>query len=210
MPGFLESFKATDPKYYVQSGYEVTQASVTRFALPGWRDGRPVMNATDEQYLDAILQDFREESNLRAQRKGAESESFHPEFWPHLERALADCALRMEARENPNGDSWKEILSLYLRCWASGLNPWALLSAAEILFQQKEHKFARRFADVCSYFPRYWNCQPENQTQFIILSYAMIRDYVPKYGLSDLRDAGTNAFSNELQQDIAELKRKHA
>jgi len=155
MAGILESVFGGDPKQYVQSGYELTQHLVSQFSLQGWVNGRPSMSVTDERYLDEILDSFREGSNSEARRKGAESSSYHPEYWAYIERAMTDCALRMEAIENPDGEPWSVLVSTYLKAWASGLNPWAMLGVADILFGQGEVRLARRAIDVSALFPRY-------------------------------------------------------
>jgi len=68
--GILGGVFGGDPKQYVQDGYELTQLLVHEFSLPGWVNGRPSTNATNEQYLDEMLDGFREGSRAEAQRKG--------------------------------------------------------------------------------------------------------------------------------------------
>ncbi len=197
------------PKQYVHSGYELTQVLVSEFSLPGWANGRPAPSATNDQYLDEILGSFQEGSNADAQSRGAETISYHPEYWAYIMRALADCALRMEAAENIDSAPWTARVSTYLKAWASGLNPWAMLGVAAILFEQGQIKFAKRALDVCTLFSRYWNSRPSKEVEFVLMSYTAIRVYVYKYSRSELRDAGEPRCIEKLSQDIEALKQKY-
>lgn len=209
MPGLLSSLFDADPKQYVREGYALTQELVTRFSLPSWEGGRPQTNATDSRYLEVFLEEFTDGSNQSAKRRGGASEQFHPEFWAVIERAITDCALRIEAVDNPDSESWRGLLSLYLRAWSSGLNPWVMLSVSDILFQQKETSVAKRALNVCLLYPRYWKLQATEQVKMTALAYAMIRDYVPRYNRYELRDQGTDMFSNRLLADIEDVRLKH-
>ena len=210
MAGILESVFGGDPKQYVQSGYELTQHLVSQFSLPGWVNGRPSMSVTDEKYLDEILDTFREESNAEARRKGGETLSYHPEYWAYIERAMTDCALRMEVIENPNGEPWRVLASIYLKAWATGLNPWAMLGVADLLNEQGETKLARRALDVSSLFARYWNSRPSKEMEFVLLSYVTIRVYVHRYDCSGLKDVGEPRFIEKLSEDIRTIKQTHS
>ncbi|HUV70043.1 MAG TPA: hypothetical protein VMW15_10305 [Terracidiphilus sp.] len=208
MAGILGSAFGGDTKQYVQDGYELTQLLVNEFSLPGWVNGRPSTSATNEQYLDEMLDGFREGSRAEAVRKGAESLSYHPEYWAIIERALSDCALRMEAIENPNSEPWTAQASAYLKAWSSGLNPWARLGVAELLFEQGKTKLASRALQVCSLYPRYWNSRPSKEREFTLLSYLTIRDYIHRYSRSGLRDVGEPHFEESLSEEICTLKPK--
>jgi hypothetical protein len=168
------------------------------------------MSVTDERYLDEILDSFREGSNAEARRKGAESLSYHPEYWAYIERAMTDCALRMEAIENPNGEPWRVLVSTYLKAWAGGLNPWAMLGVADLLIEQGETRLAKRAIDASALFPRYWNSRPANEVNFILLSYLTIRSYVYRYSCSGLKDVGEPRFTEKLSEDIATIKQRHS
>ncbi|MGA2753603.1 MAG: hypothetical protein ABSE53_07530 [Terracidiphilus sp.] len=208
MSGILESVFGGDPKQYVQSGFELTQLLVKQFSLPGWVNGHPSMSVTEEQYLDEILKSFQEGSLADARRQGGESLSYHPDYWAIIERSMTDCALRLEAIENPEGEPWRVLASTNLKAWASGLNPWAMLSVAEILIEQGETRYARRVIDTSAMFPRYWNSRPTNETNFILLSYVTLRSYAHHYDSSGLKDVGEPHFMRNLSADLSALRAK--
>lgn len=209
MAGILDSMFGGDPKQYVQSGYELTQALIRELSLPGWTNGRPSHSPTNERYLDEMLEGFKEGSSEYARSKGSETVLYHPEYWAYIERFLTDCALRLEAVENADSEPWTVTVSTYLKAWASGLNPWAMLGVAALLFEQGQARFAKRTLAVCSLFPRYWNSRPTQEVEYTLLGYTTIRVYVYKYSGSDLKDAGETRCIEKLSKDIETVKQKY-
>jgi hypothetical protein len=160
-------FFSADPKQYVRDGFELTHTLIREFTLPGWSNGRPDVSDDNQRYLDEVFDAFTAGSNAEAKKKGAETIKYHPEYWPYVERAITDCALRREALtcEGP----WEIQLSTILKAWASGLNPWAMIDIAGLLFEHDHAKFAQQALKICSLFPRYWNSKPAREVEFTTL-----------------------------------------
>jgi hypothetical protein len=156
-----------------------------------------------------MLEGFQKGSNEYARSQGSETVLYHPEYWSYMERYLTDCALRLEAGENSDSEPWQERVSTYLKAWASGLNPWAMLSVACLLFEQGQTRLARNALNVCTLFPRYWRSRPSREVEYALLGYTTIRVYVGRYRRSGLNDVGEVRFLEKLSDDIAALRREY-
>jgi hypothetical protein len=195
-----------DPKRYVDSGFDLTHSLIREFSLPDWENGRPIINETDREYMDTVMTDFLESSNAEDQRKGRGKTTYSPEYWNYLQRAMTDCALRMEALDGADSEPWVTRLSTFLKAWASGLNPWAMLNVSILLHQNGHPDPARLALSACDLFPRYWNSRSQTEIQQMTLSYVMVRVYVYGYQKQNLMDVGEPGFLRKLADDVKDVR----
>jgi hypothetical protein len=115
----------------------------------------------------------------------------------------------MEAANEDDPQFWTVRLSTYLKAWASCLNPWVMLEAADLLYENNKLAEAKRAVNVCALFPRYWNSRSRQEIEYYLLAFATIRVYVPRYGRLDWKDMGELRAVEKLSEDIRRTKQKY-
>jgi hypothetical protein len=192
------------PKSYSDSGCDLTFSLVADLLLDDWPGRRPLLSPSNQQAIADFREQFQEGINAYAQSKGSETVEFHPEFREYLDRAITETALRLQVKYQGSTEDWTANISTYLKAWASGMNPWAMLGVAKILIERGKFKRAKEALEVAGKFPRYYSLQPSNKIEFTMQSYVWVMT-----GTNDYRSNPENPafpdYGTRLKHDIEVL-----
>lgn len=202
--GFFSKPISLSPKSYSDSGCDLTFSLVAELLLDDWPGRRPLLSPSNQQAINEFREQFQEGVNAYARSKGSETVDFHPEIQEYLDRAITETALRLQIKYQGSNEDWTANVSTYLKAWASGMNPWAMLGVAEILIEHGKFKRAKEALEVAGKFPKYYSLQPSKKVEFTMQSYVWIMTSTKDYR-SNPQNQAYPGYANYLKQDIEAL-----
>ncbi|MBN2324120.1 MAG: hypothetical protein JXQ30_10330 [Spirochaetes bacterium] len=143
-------------KPYVDAGMALLYKLMVSFNLSGLKDGLPSYTRPEMEAIDRRLSSFQKMAN---DEMGGNAR-FHPEIVQDLQRTLAaEALLELAGNEWKFSDEtpkdWKEYVATYLKAWAVGLNPMALLELGDFLARVGYRSEARETFQVVLLFTTY-------------------------------------------------------
>jgi len=141
---------------YVDNGMILLDRMIVNFSLPGWNKLLPVYMEDEINVINKSWSDFQK----TADEVNGKGTVFHPEIVLSIKRklagdALSDFAMQRSLHSVESRDNWNEVVSIYLKAWASDLNPLTLFKLGDFLVKSNLKTDAEDVYKLIYSFPTY-------------------------------------------------------
>lgn len=141
---------------YVDAGMSLIFKLARSLSLTDWNEGLPNYSPEELAVINHRLSEFQKMADTELQGET----TFHPEALQKIQRTLAGESLIEYAGEQWKFEddvpaNWKNLVSTYLKAWASCLYPQALLELGELLVKVGCRNEAKEVFQIVLLFPTY-------------------------------------------------------